>query len=103
MAEGLLLPSYSKSCNAREVAALLGILLPDFALRKGLLRGKSLWGKCQNLCLYSRSSGHLVGGADDLLCCSILLAALFHGDALLDRPASQASWGSTLLRKLLNL
>lgn len=84
MAAGLLLPPYSKSCNGREVAALLGILLLDFALRKGLLRGRSVWGKCQNPCLYSWSSGHLAGAADDLFCCSISLAAHFHGDALLE-------------------
>lgn len=61
MITGSLLPSYSKSCNGREAAALLGILLPDFALGKGLLRGKSLWDKRQNPRL---SSVHLVEGAD---------------------------------------
>lgn len=50
MAAGLLLPPYSKFWNGRKVAALLRILLLDFALRKGLLRGRSLWGKCQNPC-----------------------------------------------------
>lgn len=102
MTTGSFLSSYSKSCNGREAAALLGILLPDIALRKGLLGGKSPWVKCQNPRLSSRPSHHLVGGADKVLCCSILLTAPFHGDALLETPAGPVSLGSIFLRRLLN-
>lgn len=80
MTAGSLLPSIANPAMGGRLQLCLGS--SDFALRKGLLRGKSLWDKCQNPRLSSQSSGHLVGGADNLLCCSILLAALFHGDAL---------------------
>lgn len=100
---GSLLPSHSMSCSGKEAIDLLGILLPDSALGKGLLRGKPLWDKCLKPHLSSQSSGHTVGRADDLLCSSVSLAALFHSDALLETPASHVLWKAIFFRRLLNI